>query len=48
MLMLMKCKINYASLTPRVLQWTHVIPSVLVKDCTIVGTSDKIECMPIT
>ena len=27
---------------------THVIPSVLVKDRTVVGTSDKIERMPIT
>ena len=27
---------------------THVILSVLVKDRTIVGTSNKIECMPIT
>ena len=27
---------------------THVIPSVPVKDCTIVDTSDKIEHMPIT
>ena len=27
---------------------THVIPSVLIKDCTIVGTSDKIERMPNT
>ena len=27
---------------------THVIPSVLIKDRTIVGTSDKIEHMPIT
>ena len=27
---------------------TNVIPSVLVKDRTIVGTSDKIERMPIT
>ena len=27
---------------------THVIPSVLVKDRTVVGTSDKIECMPLT
>ena len=27
---------------------THVIPSVPVKDHTIVGTSDKIERMPIT
>ena len=27
---------------------THVIPSMLVKDCTIVGASDKIERMPIT
>ena len=27
---------------------THVIPSMLIKDRTIVGASDKIECMPIT
>ena len=27
---------------------THVIPSVPIKDCTVVGTSDKIERMPIT
>ena len=27
---------------------THVILSVLIKDCTVVGTSDKIERMPIT
>ena len=27
---------------------THVIPSVPIKDHTVVGTSDKIECMPIT
>ena len=27
---------------------THVIPSVPIKDRTIVGTSDKIEHMPIT
>ena len=27
---------------------THVIPSVLIKDHTVVGTSDKIEHMPIT
>ena len=27
---------------------THVIPSVPIKDHTIVGTSDKIDCMPIT
>ena len=27
---------------------THVIPSVLIKDRTIVGTSDKIERMPLT
>ena len=27
---------------------THVIPSMLVKDRTVVGTSDKIEHMPIT
>ena len=27
---------------------THVIPSVLIKDHTVVGTSDKIERMPIT
>ena len=26
----------------------HVIPSVPIKDRTIVGTSDKIERMPIT
>ena len=26
---------------------THVILSVPVKDCTVVGTSDKIERMPI-
>ena len=29
-------------------RWTHVIPSVPVKDHTIVGTSDKIEHMPLT
>ena len=28
--------------------WTHVIPSMLVKDRTIVGTSNKIERMPVT
>ena len=27
---------------------THVIPSVPIKDRTVVGTSDKIERMPIT
>ena len=27
---------------------THVILSVPIKDCTIVGASDKIEHMPIT
>ena len=27
---------------------THVIPSMPVKDRTVVGTSDKIERMPIT
>ena len=27
---------------------THVIPSMPIKDRTIVGTSDKIEHMPIT
>ena len=27
---------------------THVIPSMLIKDRTIVGTPDKIERMPIT
>ena len=27
---------------------THVIPSVPIKDRTIVGTSDKIECMSLT
>ena len=26
----------------------HVIPSVPIKDCTVVGTSDKIERMPLT
>ena len=26
----------------------HVISSMPIKDRTIVGTSDKIECMPIT
>ena len=27
---------------------THVILSVPIKDCTVVGTFDKIERMPIT
>ena len=27
---------------------THVIPSVSVKDCTIVDTSNKIERIPLT
>ena len=27
---------------------THVIPSEPIKDRTVVGTSDKIERMPIT
>ena len=27
---------------------THVIPSVPIKDYTVVGPSDKIERMPIT
>ena len=27
---------------------THVIPSMPIKDHTIIGTSDKIERMPIT
>ena len=27
--------------------WTHVILSVLIKDRTVVGTSNKIEHMPI-
>ena len=27
---------------------THVIPSVPVKDRTVVGSSIKIECMPLT
>ena len=27
---------------------THVIPSVPIKDRTIDGASDKIECMPLT
>ena len=26
---------------------THVIPSAPIKDCTVVGASDKIERMPI-
>ena len=26
----------------------HVIPSEPIKDCTVVGSSDKIEHMPIT
>ena len=29
-------------------RWTHVILSVMVKDRTVVGTSDKIERMPLT
>ena len=27
---------------------THAIPSVPIKDRTVVGASDKIECMPLT
>ena len=27
---------------------THVIPSLAIKDRTVVATFDKIECMPIT
>ena len=27
---------------------THVIPAVSIKDHTVVDTSNKIECMPIT
>ena len=27
---------------------THMIPSVPIKDCTVVGAFDKIERMPIT
>ena len=27
---------------------THVIPSMLIKDCTIVRTFDEIEHMPLT
>ena len=27
---------------------THVILSMLVKDHTVVGTYDKIECLPLT
>ena len=31
------------------MRWmTHVIPSVPIKDHTVVGTSDEIERMPIT
>ena len=26
---------------------TMLIPSMLIKDCTVVGTSIKIECMPL-
>ena len=26
----------------------QVIPSMPIKDCIVVGTSDKIECMPLT
>ena len=26
----------------------HVIPSMPIMDCTVVGPSNKIECMPIT
>ena len=29
-------------------RWTHVIPSVPIKDRTVVGTFDKIERMHIT
>ena len=29
-------------------RWTHVIPFVPIKDRTVVGTSDKIERMPLT
>jgi len=29
-------------------RWTHVILSVPIKDRTVVGTSDKIERMPLT
>ena len=29
-------------------RWTHVIPSVPIKDCIVVGTSDKIQRMPLT
>ena len=29
-------------------RWTHMILSTPIKDRTIVGTSNKIECMPIT
>ena len=27
---------------------TYVIPSMPIKDCTVVGASDKIERMPLT
>ena len=30
------------------LRMTHVIPSEPIKDRTVVGASNKIECMPIT
>ena len=29
-------------------RWTHMILSASIKDRTIVGTSDKIERMPLT
>ena len=29
-------------------RWTHVISSMPINDRTIVGTSDKIERMPLT
>ena len=29
-------------------KWTHVIPSMPIKDRTVVGTSNKIERMPLT
>ena len=40
-----KCKWRSGGVYGRL---THMIPSVPIKDRTVVGTSDKIERMPIT
>ena len=34
--------------TESMCRMTHVIPFVPIKDCTVIGASDKIERMPIT